>query len=51
MGRRCTIIGFDRRGDTDLASARTVLVTGSSEQYIATLQSLLPETEASEAGR
>ncbi len=51
VGRRCKIMGFDPPGDTDLAPARTVLVTGSSEQYIATLQSLIAETEDREAGR
>ncbi len=58
VGRRCKIMGFDKPGDTDLAAARTVLaaartvlVTGSSEQYIATLQSLITETEDREAGR
>ncbi len=45
VGRRCTIMGFDRPADTDLVAARTVLVTGPSKQYIATLQSLIPETD------
>ncbi len=51
VGRRCTIMGFDPPGDTDLTPPRTVLVTGSSEQYVATLQSLIAETEDREAGR
>ncbi len=46
VGRRCTIMGFDPPGDTDLTPPRTVLVTGSGEQHVATLQSLIAETEA-----
>jgi hypothetical protein len=45
IARRCKILGFDKPDEKDAPVARTVVVGGTSEEYIAALQALIAEGE------
>ena len=46
IGRRCTLWGFDRPDDATAAPARTVLISGTTEEYIATIEALIREQDS-----
>jgi hypothetical protein len=45
VARRCKILGFDKPDEKDPPAPRTVVVGGTSEEYVATLQALIAEAE------
>jgi hypothetical protein len=44
IARRCKIMGFDKPADSLAPGRRTVVVGGTSEQYVATLRALVDGT-------
>jgi hypothetical protein len=45
IARRCKVMGFDRPDETTASVPRTVVITGTTDEYVTGLQALIAETE------
>jgi hypothetical protein len=46
INRRCSVMGFDKVDDDLTGTARTIVVGGNSEEYIASLKSLIGDSDS-----
>jgi hypothetical protein len=51
VDRRCAIMGFDKIDDEVTGTARGIVISGTSEEYVAGLKALVGEDDSRDATR